>query len=135
MTALELHAVCGSPKKLEGPFMWIEKLESGVLRVRTPLGPRCVQLSFWQRVYLLWMFRHFHTLPYLVLNRRQQRLIDDLCGEQRFVSVPYGDGKGEPAVLGTIERQPLVEGFAGGGAVAKNDAVRVSPLADVRQRP
>ena len=115
--------------------MWIDKLESGVLRVMTPLGPRYVQLSFWQRLYLLWMFRHFHTLPHLVLSPRQQRLIEDLCAEQRFVSVPYADGRGEPVVLGTVERRPVVETFAGGGAVAQEHGVRVSPLADVRQRP
>jgi hypothetical protein len=114
--------------------MWIEKLEIGVLRVLTPLGPRYVQPSFWQRVYLLWLFRHFHTLPYLVLSRRQQRLIDDMCAEQRFVSVAYGDGRGEPAVLGTVERAPLVERLASGGAVARADAVTVPPLADLRQR-
>ena len=115
--------------------MWIDKLESGVLRVLTPLGPRYVQPSFWQRVYLLWMFRHFPKLPYLVLNRRQQRLIDDLCAEQRFVSVPYADGRVEPALLGTVERRPVAERFAGDGTLAEEHGVRVTPLADVRQRP
>ena len=114
--------------------MWIDKLESGVLCVRTPLGPRYVQPSFWQRVYLLWMFRHFPSLPYLVLNGRQQRLIDELCSEQRFVSVPDGEGRGEPVILGTVERRTM-EGFAGGAAVEEEPGVRVSPLADVRQRP
>jgi hypothetical protein len=50
------------------------------------------------------------------------------------VSVAYGDGRGEPAVLGTVERAPLVERLASGGAVARADAVTVPPLADLRQR-
>src|SRR5579864_672076 len=107
--------------------MWIDKLESGVLRVMTPLGPRYIQPSFWQRVYLLWMFRHFQTLPHLVLNRRQQRLVDDLCAEQRFVSMPNENGRGEPPILGTVERHPAVESFASGNAASGDDAVSVAP--------
>jgi hypothetical protein len=54
--------------------MLIEKLAAGVVQVQTPIGPRYVMPSFLQRVYLLWMFRHFAILPHAVLNRRQQRL-------------------------------------------------------------
>ena len=51
--------------------MWFEKLFSGVLCVLTPLGPRYIKPSFGQRIYLLWVFRHFHILPLQVLNSRQ----------------------------------------------------------------
>jgi len=69
--------------------MWIDKLMQGVVRVQTPVGPRYVIPTFVQRVYLLWMFRHFPILPHAVLCKRQQRLIDRLCSEQRFVSMLF----------------------------------------------
>ena len=112
--------------------MWMEKLESGVLQVMTPLGPRYIQPSFWQRVYLVWMFRHFPTLPQIVLSGRQQRLIEKLCAEQRFVSLPRGWG--EAPILGTVERRPVVEGFAVADSAADVPAT-VAPLAaDSRQQ-
>jgi hypothetical protein len=87
--------------------MLIEKLAAGVVEVQTPIGPRYVMPSFLQRVYLLWMFRNFPILPHAVLSRRQQRLIDRMCSEQRFASMAYADGMEAP-VIGTIEHRPPV---------------------------
>jgi hypothetical protein len=86
--------------------MWIEKLADGVVQVQTPLGPRYLMPSFRQRVYFLWMFRHFPILPHAVLSGGQQRLIDRLCSEQRFVSMAYADGMEDAPVIGTIEKRP-----------------------------
>jgi hypothetical protein len=86
--------------------MWIEKLADGVVQVQTPLGLRYLMPSFRQRVYFLWMFRHFPILPHAVLSGGQQRLIDRLCSEQRFVSMAYADGMEDAPVIGTIERRP-----------------------------
>ena len=88
--------------------MWIEKLAAGVVQVQTPIGPRYVMPSFVQRVYLLWMFRNFPILPHAVLSRRQQRLIDRMCSEQRFASMAYADGMDEAPVIGTIEHRPPI---------------------------
>jgi hypothetical protein len=88
--------------------MWLEKLAGGVLRVTTPLGPRYIELSFWQRLYLVWLFRNFKVLPMQVLGRSQQRLIESLCAAQRFVSVP-AHGWEDGVVIGTVERRPRVE--------------------------
>jgi hypothetical protein len=88
--------------------MLIEKLAAGVVEVQTPIGPRYLIPTFAQRVYLLWMFRNFAILPHAVLSRRQQRLIDRMCGEQRFASVPYVDGMNDLPVIGTVERRPLI---------------------------
>jgi hypothetical protein len=88
--------------------MLIDKLAAGVVQVQTPIGPRYVMPSFTQRVYLLWMFRNFPILPHAVLSRRQQRMIDRMCGEQRFASMAYADGLGEVPVIGTIEHRPPV---------------------------
>src|ERR1700683_5756798 len=85
--------------------MWIDKLADGVVQVQTPIGPRYVMPSFLQRIYFLWMFRHFPILPHAVLSSWQQRLIDRLCSEQRFVSMAYADGMEDAPVIGTVERR------------------------------
>jgi hypothetical protein len=88
--------------------MWLDKLADGVVRVQTPLGPRYVMPSFFQRIYLLWMFRHFPILPHAVLSGTQQRMVDRLCAEQRFESMAYSDSLNEVPVIGTVERRPTV---------------------------
>ena len=88
--------------------MWIEKLAAGVVQVQTAIGPRYVMPSFLQRIYFLWVFRHFPILPHVVLSRRQQRMIDHLCGEQAFASLPTVDGLDEAPVIGIIERRPAI---------------------------
>jgi len=86
--------------------MWLEKLSLGVLRVLTPLGPRYVNPSFVQRLYLLWIFRNFHTLPVKVLSPRQQKRIDGMCTQHGFVSLLELNELAEPAILGTLEQRP-----------------------------
>jgi hypothetical protein len=85
--------------------MWISKLSDGVVQVQTPIGPRYVMPSFLQKVYFLWMFRHFPILPHAVLNSWQQKMIDRLCSEQRFVSMAYADGLDDAPVIGTVEKR------------------------------
>jgi hypothetical protein len=89
--------------------MWMEKLADGVLQVDTPIGPRFVRLNFKQRVYLLWMFRHFPSLPQQVLSAREQRMVDRLCDENGFASMP-GVGTPEAPVIGRIEKRLPVSG-------------------------
>ncbi len=84
--------------------MWLEKLSFGVLRVLTPLGPRYLKPSFAQRLYLLWIFRNFQTLPLKVLSSHQQRLLESMCAENRFVS--FGIGVDDAPLLGTLEQRP-----------------------------
>jgi hypothetical protein len=113
--------------------MLIEKLAAGVVQVQTPIGPRYVMPSFLQRVYLLWMFRNFPILPHAVLSRRQQRLIDRMCSEQRFASMAYADGMDEAPVIGTVERRPAV---GADPLPPRRPAGRESSLtAEARQRP
>ncbi len=88
--------------------MLFDKLAAGVVQIQTPIGPRYVMPSFRQRIYFVWVFRNFPILPHAVLNRRQQRMIDRMCGEQVFASLPYVDGLDESPVIGTIERRPAI---------------------------
>jgi hypothetical protein len=88
--------------------MLLEKLSCGVLRVLTPLGPRYLQPSFGQRLYLLWIFRNFTTLPSKVLSARQLRLIDRMCAQNRFIAFNQNGVEDFP-VLGTLEQRPPVQ--------------------------
>lgn len=85
--------------------MWIEKLLDGVVEIITPIGSRYIQLTFLQRIYFLWIFRHFDNIPQQVLSAREQRMIDALCIEQRFISLPAQAY--EAPIIGTLERVPL----------------------------
>jgi hypothetical protein len=86
----------------------IDKLAAGVVQIHTPIGPRYVTLSLLQRIYFLWVFRNFPILPHAVLSRRQQQMIDRMCSEQVFASLPYVGGFDEAPVIGTIERRPAI---------------------------
>jgi len=88
--------------------MWMEKLSFGVLRVLTPLGPRYLKPTFAQRLYLLWIFRNFETLPVKVLSPRQQRRIEVMCARQGFVLVLEPNGLVDTPLLGTLEQRPPV---------------------------
>jgi hypothetical protein len=89
--------------------MWMEKLAEGVLRVLTPLGPRYVKPSCLQRIYLLWVFRNFHTLPVTVLSAGQKRRIENMCRRYGFLSQLGPNEVADFAVLGTLEQRPPVE--------------------------
>ena len=112
--------------------MVIEKLAEGVVQVQTPIGPRFLMLSFLQRLYFLWVFRHFPVLPHAVLSRRQQRMIGRMCSEQVFASLPYIEGMSAP-VIGIIERRRAVgtHSLPERRAVTESDGL----TAEVRQRP
>jgi len=114
--------------------MLIDKLAAGVVQVQTPIGPRYIIPSFLQRVYLLWVFRNFPILPHAVLSARQQRMIDRLCSEQVFASLPYVDGLNEAPIIGIIERRPPTRSYPlpGRRPVASESA---GMTAEVRQRP
>jgi hypothetical protein len=115
--------------------MWIEKLIDGVVRIITPIGPRYIRLTLVQRAYFLWIFRHFDKLPQQVLSERQQRFIDELCVEHRFISLP--STMEEAPVIGTLERLPLIQ-LDDAPAKRSSGGVKeaTSPLAaDLQQGP
>jgi len=114
--------------------MWINKLADGVVRIITPVGPRYIRLTFSQRAYFLWIFRHFDKLPQQVLSERQQRFIDALCVDHRFISLPSTID--ETPVIGTLERVPLIQ-IEEGPAKRPVTSVKEVPtmVADLQQRP
>ena len=114
--------------------MFLEKLADGVVQVQTPIGPRYLMPSFLQRLYFVWMFRHFPILPHAVLSNGQKRMIDRLCSEQRFVSMAYADGMEDAPVIGTVERRPKMgpESFTPRRPVANESGSGLA--AEARQR-
>ena len=56
--------------------------------------------SGWNRVYLMWTFRNFHSLPQTVLNPRQQQLIGSLYRAAANHPAPE---MYEAPVVGTVE--------------------------------
>jgi hypothetical protein len=116
--------------------MWIDKLAGGVVRILTPIGPRYIELTFWQRVYFLWIFRYFDKLPQQVLSVRQQRLVDSLCVGPKFISLRATID--HAPLIGTLERLPLKhveESVAKRPVASVTDAAATSPLVvDLQQR-
>lgn len=112
--------------------MWLEKLASGVLRVLTPLGPRYLKPSIAQRIYLLWIFRNFQTLPVKVLTSRQRRLVETMCAADQFVS--FGIGVDDAPLLGTLEQRPPIPDSAPPRRPATSVGDAVAPFAAETRR-
>ncbi len=55
-----------------------QKIRTGLLEFRTSKGSLYAVPSFRERLYLLWIFRHFRSLSRPVLSAHQQKLIDKL---------------------------------------------------------
>jgi hypothetical protein len=113
--------------------MELEKLLWGVLRMQTPLGPRYLKPSFPQRAYLMWVFRNFPTLPVKVLSGRQQRLVESMCEQNRFVS--FGVESEDAPLIGTLEQRPPVSPQALPRRPSESVADAVAPFAaQIRRR-
>ena len=69
--------------------MLLDRLQSGFLLLETPHGLVRVELSLWQRIYLLWTFRNFRQLSIPLLNPRQRALINALSRKNAGISYSY----------------------------------------------
>ena len=76
------------------------KLRTGLLELRTNRGSLYATPSFYERLYLLWIFRNFHSLTRRVLSQWQQRFVEKL-GESA-TTLERG-ALHRPYVIGTIE--------------------------------
>jgi TonB family protein len=82
-----------------------QKIRTGLVELRTHIGPVYVSPSFWERIYLLWTFRNFQSLPKQVLNRHQQQLIDKLC---RAAILSRNGPIARTSIIGTVENVHLM---------------------------
>jgi hypothetical protein len=72
-----------------------------LLELRTESGTLYVCPSKWQRLRLLWTFRHFHVLPREVLSRRDLHLIEKLS---RSAVITHSKPIPRTSILGVVEK-------------------------------
>jgi periplasmic protein TonB len=72
-----------------------------LVELRSDMGSLYVRPSGWQRLRLLWTFRHFHLLSPDILSHRDQRLIERLS---RSAVVSPSSPVPEEAILGVVEK-------------------------------
>jgi TonB family protein len=77
-----------------------QKIRTGLLELRTPGGLLYASPTFWQRLYLLWTFRHFRSLSRRVLSQRQQELVDQLS--QAAMALERGK-VARASIIGAVE--------------------------------
>ena len=80
--------------------MFLNRLQSGFLLFETQRGLVRVELSLWQRIYLLWTFRNFRKLSIPLLNPRQRTLVNALFRNNADV-VSHSDNP--LPVIGVVE--------------------------------
>jgi TonB family protein len=83
-----------------------QKIRTGVIELRTDIGRVYVRPSFWERIYLLWTFRHFRSLPQLVLNHHQRQLIDRLS---RTAIASRNEPISRTLIIGAVENVCLMQ--------------------------
>jgi hypothetical protein len=83
----------------------LQKIRTGLVELRTDIGPVYVSPSFWERIYLLWTFRNFHRLSKQVLNGHQRHLIDRLC---RSAIVSRNGPTASTSIIGAVENVYLM---------------------------
>jgi hypothetical protein len=84
--------------------MSMRRLFRGVLEVVTPSGTHYLSPSFTERLYLIWMFRNFRTLPLNVLTESQRKRIE-------LMASTYNKAEGHQCdeILGSIESVPPIK--------------------------
>jgi hypothetical protein len=111
--------------------MWLEKFLEGVFCIQTPLGPRYLRPNFWHRLYLMWIFRHFSSLPPQVLKTWERRFLESLCHSATYVSPLRSNGLEDAPVIGALEnRIPVMLEPEGNVAERPERRAAGTPVAD-----
>jgi hypothetical protein len=111
----------------------VEATRAQLLELRTESGTLYLCPSGWQRIRLLWIFRHFHVLSSQVLSRRNQRLIVRLS-RTALVKPPLPVARDR--VFGVVEKQrtkPTESRSATKRTVQVRPSLQVKP--DIRDWP
>lgn len=101
----------------------VGKIEAGVVELRTDVGRLYVCPSSWQRAYLRWTFRNFHTLPRQVLNERQRRLIETLSR----TAIVSAEAIPPSAIIGIVEGVHVL-GVPAHAEIAEAKAPKLAPV-------
>ena len=99
-----------------------QKIRTGLIELRTDIGPVYVRPSFWERIYLLWTFRHFRSLPQLVLNRHQRQLIDKLS---RTAIASRTESISRTSIIGAVENVCLMRDWKTEAAATTSKLVEI----------
>jgi len=83
----------------------VSQIEQGVVELRTDVGRLYVRPTGWQRLYLRWTFRNFHSLSLQILNRRQKQLIENLS---RSAILTAAEHVPATAVIGIVENMTVL---------------------------
>ena len=100
-----------------------QKIRTGLIELRTDIGPVFVRPSFWERIYLLWTFRHFRSLPQLVLNRHQRQLIDKLS---RTAIVSRNEAISRTSIIGAVENVCLMRDWKADAVATTSKLIEMS---------
>jgi hypothetical protein len=103
----------------------LQKIRAGLVELRTDLGPVYVNPSFWNRVYLLWTFRNFRSLPKQVLNRHEKDLVDRLC---RAPIVSGTRPIARSCLIGAVENVRLMPDCRAEAAVATGKVIALGTI-------
>jgi hypothetical protein len=112
-----------NPSSISTCLAGIDEDRPRLLELRTESGTLYVCPSRWQRLRLLWMFRHFHVLPREVLSRRDQHLIEKLS---RSAAIAPSQPVPRTAILGVVEK-PRIKPMASAPRVVAMPAERKAP--------
>jgi hypothetical protein len=118
-----------TPSSISSCLAGTEEARPHLLELRTESATIYVCPSKWQRLRLLWTFRHFHVLPQQILSRRDQHLIEKLS---RSAVITPAQPVPRSAVLGVVEK-PRVKPMAAAPHVVtmrtERKALQTSPAA------
>jgi hypothetical protein len=76
--------------------MLLARLRRGILCVETNGLQRFFAPTVWQRLYLLWVFRHFRRLPLGVLSESNRACVERVCNQPAVAGDP-------DLVMGVVE--------------------------------
>lgn len=96
---INLHSVADSVI-LQVQTMLLPKLLEGVVVLEREGSRRAVRPRFLHRIMLVWVFRHFSSLPLVVLSRWQRMLLAVIVAQGIIVPVP---GRDSGTIIGTVE--------------------------------
>jgi TonB family protein len=109
----------------------LDKLQSDYLVYETEQGSAHVRVSGRERLYLLWTFRNFNSLPVKSLNGRQQRLVENLY--LRNSDCFLRSDPGRDAVVGTVEAFRMTLRGASTAAAKRQKTPILSPVSIKRK--
>jgi TonB family protein len=100
-----------------------QKIRTGLLELRTPNRVLYARPTFRERLYLLWIFRHFRSLSRQVLSHRQQQLIDRLAQTAEALNHAH---VARASILGAVENVRLSAAVPVIAPASVNNVIEIS---------